>query len=136
MRFVEDKIDTVRSWARKLVTEVSEYEGQVSGFRDLLEIELPRAVALLERLIGSLEAYTSVAAVPVTVTLGHEPQSIAHHAGAGSQADDQCLPAAARVHAESGEAAGGRAAAARQASGRDRGGVTSPSGPEAAERDG
>ncbi len=77
VRFVEDKIDTVRAWGRTLVTEVSEYEGQVSGLRDLLEIELPRAVALLERMIGSLEAYTSVAAAPVTATLGHEPQSIA-----------------------------------------------------------
>jgi hypothetical protein len=76
VRFVEEKIDTVRAWGRRLVTETSEYEGQVSGFRDLLEIELPRAVALLERMIGSLEAYTSVVAAPVTATLGQEPQSI------------------------------------------------------------
>ncbi len=76
VRFVEEKIDTVRAWGRRLVTEVSEYEGQVGGFRDLLDIELPRAVALLERLIGSLEAYTSVGTAPATVVLGHEPESI------------------------------------------------------------
>src|SRR5205823_14742690 len=77
VRFVEEKIDTVRRWGRTLVTQVSEYEGQVTRFHDLLEIELPRALALLDRLIASLEGYTSVSATPVTAKLGHEPQTIA-----------------------------------------------------------
>src|SRR5207249_4328029 len=38
---------------------------------------LPRALALLDRLIASLEGYTSVSATPVTAKLGHEPQTIA-----------------------------------------------------------
>jgi hypothetical protein len=76
VRFVEDKIDQVRGWGRRLVTEVSEYEGQVGRFYDMLEIEVPKAVALLDRLIISLEGYTSVAAGQLTATLGQEPQSI------------------------------------------------------------
>jgi len=77
VRFVEDKIDAVRRWGRTLVQETSEYEGQVGKFRDLLEIELPRALALLDRIATSLEAYTSVASGQAVVPLGHEPQSIA-----------------------------------------------------------
>jgi hypothetical protein len=77
VRFVEDKIDQVQRWSRVMVQETSEYEGQVARFWDWLEIELPQAVSLLDRLVGTLEAYTSLPAVPAAVPLGVEPQSIA-----------------------------------------------------------
>lgn len=77
-RFVEEQIDRVRRWGRTMVEETNQYEGQVARFWDWLENEHPKAVQLLERLVGTLEAYTSIPTSPaLAAPLGVEPQSIA-----------------------------------------------------------
>jgi hypothetical protein len=51
------KPDEIRRWAIKVHQEVSEYRARVGRYRQYLDGEVPRALALLERTIASLEAY-------------------------------------------------------------------------------
>src|SRR5262249_50172948 len=62
LRYAQEKVQTVRKWMAKLPNEVSEiYEGPARHLGATLEGELPRGLALLERRIMALEAYTSMA---------------------------------------------------------------------------
>lgn len=62
LRYAQEKVETVRKWMAKLPNEVSEiYEGPARHLAATLEGELPRGLALLERRIMALEAYTNIA---------------------------------------------------------------------------
>lgn len=54
------KVEVVRRWKIKLHQEADEYRGQIGVFEQRLYQELPRMVALLEGMLGALEAYVSV----------------------------------------------------------------------------
>ncbi|TWT94755.1 hypothetical protein Pla108_36040 [Botrimarina colliarenosi] len=54
-----EKQERVRGWARTLRHELHEYEGRIAKLRTLVELDTPRAVALLDRTILSLEKYVS-----------------------------------------------------------------------------
>src|SRR5262245_4274191 len=63
LRYAQEKVETVRRWMIKLPNQVSEvYEGPARHLGATLESELPRALALLERRIMALEAYTALTA--------------------------------------------------------------------------
>jgi hypothetical protein len=63
LRYAQEKVETVRRWMTKLPNQVSEvYEGPARHLGATLESELPRALALLERRIMALEAYTALTA--------------------------------------------------------------------------
>jgi hypothetical protein len=63
LRYAQEKVETVRRWMTKLPNQVSEvYEGPARQLGATLESELPRALALLERRIMALEAYTALTA--------------------------------------------------------------------------
>lgn len=53
----EEKAKLVQRWAIRLRREMDEYRGRIGNFRRSLEGDVPRAVALLERTLTSLEAY-------------------------------------------------------------------------------
>jgi hypothetical protein len=55
----EEKADCVRKWTQKLEQERLLYKGQVQGIGRSLDVDVPNAVALLDRLLLSLEAYAS-----------------------------------------------------------------------------
>src|SRR5437763_12304433 len=62
LQYAKDKVEKVRQWQRKLAHAVSEtWDGPGRQLAALLEAELPRGLALLERRIVSLEQYAALA---------------------------------------------------------------------------
>src|SRR5262249_54146905 len=57
LRRAEEMIEVVRKWAQHVRREIDEYRGRTRGFRNCLELEVPRTAALLERTVGVLESY-------------------------------------------------------------------------------
>jgi hypothetical protein len=56
----EERVEQTRRWEPALRRAVDEYEGPARQLGGLLDAELPKAAALLERLLASLEAYVAV----------------------------------------------------------------------------
>jgi hypothetical protein len=54
------KLDAIRKWRPRLEKEADSYRGGVSRLRKTLEDDIPRAVALLERLAMSVEQYVQI----------------------------------------------------------------------------
>jgi len=74
----QEKVETVRSWQRKLPHAVSEtYEGPSRQLSATLETEVPRGLALLEQRIEALDAYLKIVA-PAAPPL--EPASLSDSA--------------------------------------------------------
>jgi hypothetical protein len=57
----EGQVERSRRWEPALRRAVDEYEGPARQLGGLLDADLPRAQALLERLVASLDAYVAVA---------------------------------------------------------------------------
>jgi hypothetical protein len=51
-----ERLEQVRRWQQRVDQDASEFRGTASGFRDLLEVGVPRAEAQLRSSIASLEA--------------------------------------------------------------------------------
>jgi hypothetical protein len=64
VREAEMKIEIVRKWASPLQHAIDEYHGKSRPMGDMLEGELTRALAMLERMIISLEEYLKLAPPP------------------------------------------------------------------------
>jgi hypothetical protein len=63
--FAQEKVEIVRRWMAKLPNQVSEtYEGPARHLAATLEGQLPRGLAMLERRIMALEAYTNIQPAP------------------------------------------------------------------------
>jgi hypothetical protein len=56
-----DKTEIVRQWARTIHHEAIEYRGNVNHLAGFLQLDLPRAIALLTRMSRALESYVAVA---------------------------------------------------------------------------
>lgn len=63
LQHAQEKLAAVRRWMTRLPKQVAEvYEGPARQLAATLEAELPRALAVLERRIQSLEAYAALSA--------------------------------------------------------------------------
>ena len=58
LRTAEEKVKAVQRWKRKVKHEAEEFEVQVAKMNGLLDVEVPRTVATLERMIAALDRYT------------------------------------------------------------------------------
>jgi hypothetical protein len=87
----EGKIDAVRKWLPRLEKAADLYRGGVSRLNTTIAVEVPRAVALLDRLAGALEEYVQVAS----------PESGGEAAGMEAQAAGETM-ARGGDHAEKG----------------------------------
>jgi hypothetical protein len=56
----EDKVEKTRRWLRLLPEAIIEYEGPARQLAGVLEADMPKADALLESKIASLEAYVQL----------------------------------------------------------------------------
>ncbi len=56
----QEKLETVRRWTIKVHQEVDEYRGRIGRLQRCIETDVPQMVALLERMLDSLDAYASV----------------------------------------------------------------------------
>jgi hypothetical protein len=76
LQHAHDKVDKVRQWQRKLPHAVSEtWDGPGRQLAALLEAELPRGLALLERRIISLEQYAALMPPTTGPAAGSAPAS-------------------------------------------------------------
>ncbi len=61
LQHCQDQIKFVKQWANKVRHEADEFRGRLAGLQTMLEGDLPKAVALLEKTITILESYSETA---------------------------------------------------------------------------
>jgi len=62
MAYCEIKEERVRYWQKTLRHEMFEYEGRMSQLLRLVEVEVPRAIGVLNRILRNLDEYHAVRA--------------------------------------------------------------------------
>lgn len=65
LRLCEQKVTIVKKWRVELHGQSSQMTGRLARIRDVVERELPNAIATMMRLITSLEQYAAVADGPI-----------------------------------------------------------------------
>lgn len=66
LEHAEERVKACRRWEPALQRAVDEYQGPARQLGGMLDGELPKSAALLERMITSLDAYVAVAPKPAT----------------------------------------------------------------------
>jgi len=61
-RYCEEKAERVRHWQRSLEHELFEYQGRISQLVRVIEVEVPRAIGVLDKMVCQVEEYQSVRA--------------------------------------------------------------------------
>ena len=79
----QQKLVNVKRWSRALPREIELYKGSVQRFATTIHVDVPSAIHRLDRMIGSLEKYASLAA----------PASAASTAASTSGASSSAIPA-------------------------------------------
>jgi hypothetical protein len=59
LKRAEQKAEAVRMWTRSLQHELNEYVGRIAQFTAVLEIDVPQAMAVLDRVLTALNDYVS-----------------------------------------------------------------------------
>ena len=67
LRLTEDKVRAVRRWRLAVQREADDFQGRLAKLASGLDMDLPRALAALERMAAALDRYTERAA-PVETT--------------------------------------------------------------------
>jgi hypothetical protein len=62
LEYCQEKMERVRHWQQTLRHELFEYEGRMSQLVKLVEIEVPQAIGVLNRIVRNLEEYQAVRA--------------------------------------------------------------------------
>ncbi len=57
LEHAEDKVKVTRSWGQVEDREVADYQGRASQLSNVLDADMPKAIAFLDRAIAHLEAY-------------------------------------------------------------------------------
>ncbi len=66
----ERKAEAVQRWGRAIQHELNEFTGRMAQFSMMLDADLPKAVASLERVLDALDRYTSMSG-PGTMSAKH-----------------------------------------------------------------
>jgi hypothetical protein len=61
LRETEHSFQRVRSWIPQMEREMNDYKGRVKGLASALQMDIPKALARLDRMVDSLEAYVVLA---------------------------------------------------------------------------
>ena len=69
LAYCDEKSERLRHWIREVRHELSEYQGRISQLKDVVEIDAPQAMAILDRLIERINEYHSI-------SLGGGPSSV------------------------------------------------------------
>jgi hypothetical protein len=62
LAYCQEKEDRVRHWQKTLRHELFEYEGRISQLEGLVEVDVPQAIGVLNRILRNLEEYHAVRA--------------------------------------------------------------------------
>jgi hypothetical protein len=92
--YVADKIDAVRKWGGVLGHEIAEYSGRAAQLNGSCDTEMPRALALLERVLTTLESYVALDAQVPPRPSGMAPDSPTDPVMRPQAAGPQSVPAA------------------------------------------
>jgi hypothetical protein len=57
LRLCEEKVKAVKRWTNTIRQELDDFDGELAKMRNWLETDLPRAAALLERMVRALDKY-------------------------------------------------------------------------------
>ena len=60
--YCDEKSQRLRHWSRQVRHEMFEYEGRIGQLRELIEIDTPHAVGVIDRLLARLHEYQSLRA--------------------------------------------------------------------------
>jgi exonuclease VII large subunit len=60
LEYCQDKEDKVRRWQQTIRHELFEYEGRISQLVRLVEVEVPQAIGVLNKILRNLEEYHAV----------------------------------------------------------------------------
>ena len=60
LAYCDEKSERLKHWVREVRHEMFEYEGRISQLVDLLEIDTPQAMAILDKLLARLHEYQSI----------------------------------------------------------------------------
>ncbi len=60
LQHCQDQLENVKRWSTKLRHEGNEFRGRLAGLKRMIESDLPRACALLEKTAEVLEAYAEM----------------------------------------------------------------------------
>ena len=63
-RYCEEKSELVRKWHGTVQHELFEYQGRISQLERLIEIDVPQAIGVLNKIVRHLEDYQSVRPAP------------------------------------------------------------------------
>lgn len=61
LQHCQEQIDRVRRWSIKIRHDADEFRGRMTGIRRLLEVDIPQALAQLDRTATILEQYAEIA---------------------------------------------------------------------------
>lgn len=62
LAYCQEKGERVRHWQQTLRHELFEYEGRISQLTKLVDIDVPQAIGVLDRILRNLEEYQAVRA--------------------------------------------------------------------------
>jgi hypothetical protein len=62
LAYCQEKSERVRKWQQAMRHELFEYEGRMSQLVKLVEVEVPQAIAVLNRIVRNLDEYHAVRA--------------------------------------------------------------------------
>lgn len=57
LRYCEDQVRVTKRWIRMIRQELTEFEGQMAQMTTMLDMDLPRALTTLARMLNALEKY-------------------------------------------------------------------------------
>jgi hypothetical protein len=60
LRYCDEKSERLRHWIREVRHEMFEFEGRTSQLNEIIEFDVPRAIAILNRLLVHLHDYQSI----------------------------------------------------------------------------
>ncbi|MBX6311573.1 MAG: hypothetical protein IRY99_01415 [Isosphaeraceae bacterium] len=110
LKEAEQRALKVKKWTPVLQQTILEYQSTTRQLVDLIGGELPRALALLDRIIDSLEAYTQVAPPSGAIATSTPRSETSGERLAAPRLAEETEPSEpAEAHSEASEAAGGSA---------------------------
>jgi hypothetical protein len=68
LEYCRQMVPKVKAWGVKFRHEADEYRGRMGNLTRMIEVELPRMIALIEGTVAALEKYADIAAEPLEQT--------------------------------------------------------------------
>jgi len=83
-------LEGVRRWVQEIDRQLNQYRARVNGLKRIIDSEVPRAIARLDRMVDSLQAYIDLAPpeAPLPQAGRTEKQPVQRPAPPGQEQDD------------------------------------------------